>query len=89
VAEVFTMVKNICLAVVLMTMAGVAFADEDGEHSNKCFHILWFDVCPPSDKHVPPVTAPEIDPSSAVAGLTLMMGGLAVLRGRRSKITKQ
>jgi hypothetical protein len=32
----------------------------------------------------PPVVhrAPEIDPASALAGLTLLAGGLAVLRGR-------
>jgi hypothetical protein len=29
------------------------------------------------------VSAPELDPSSAIAGLTLLMGGLAVLRGSR------
>jgi hypothetical protein len=29
------------------------------------------------------VRAPEIDPSSAASGLTLLLGGLAVLRGRR------
>jgi hypothetical protein len=29
--------------------------------------------------------APEIDPAGAMAGLTLLAGGLAVLRGRRSK----
>jgi len=29
--------------------------------------------------------APEVDPASAAAGLTLLMGGLVVLRGRRSK----
>jgi hypothetical protein len=29
--------------------------------------------------------APEIDPTGAMAGLTLLAGGLAVLRGRRSK----
>lgn len=78
------MVRNIGLALALMTMAGVASARD----SDKCFHILWFDFCPPSEKHEP-VKAPEIDPSSAMAGLTLMLGGLAVLRGRRSKITKE
>ncbi|HEV2268380.1 MAG TPA: hypothetical protein VGR92_02880 [Steroidobacteraceae bacterium] len=31
------------------------------------------------------VQAPELDPASAVAALTLMSGGLAVLRGRRTK----
>ncbi len=30
-------------------------------------------------------TAPEIDPASAIAGLTMLAGGLAVIRGRRTK----
>jgi hypothetical protein len=30
--------------------------------------------------------APEVSPSSAASGLTLLLGGLAVLRGRREKI---
>jgi hypothetical protein len=77
-------VRKIALALALMTMAGAASAKD----SDKCMHILWFDFCPPSEKH-DPVKAPEIDPSSAMAGLTLMLGGLAVLRGRRSKITKE
>jgi len=37
---------------------------------------------PPDLRHF--VRAPEIDPSSAIAGLTLLTGGLAVLRSRRS-----
>jgi hypothetical protein len=31
------------------------------------------------------VGAPEIDPSSAISGVTLLLGGLAVIRGRRNK----
>lgn len=31
------------------------------------------------------VAAPEIDPASAVSGLTLLLGGLVVLRGRESR----
>jgi hypothetical protein len=31
----------------------------------------------------PAAKAPEIDPASAVSGLTLLLGGVAVLRGRR------
>jgi hypothetical protein len=31
------------------------------------------------------VSAPEIDPASALGALTLLGGGLLVLRGRRSK----
>ena len=30
-------------------------------------------------------TAPEIDPAGALSGLTLLLGGLAVVRGRRLK----
>jgi hypothetical protein len=32
-----------------------------------------------------PVAAPEIDPASAMSALTLLAGGLAVVRGRKSK----
>jgi hypothetical protein len=34
-------------------------------------------------RHHEPVPAPEIDPSAAASALTLLMGGLAVLRSRR------
>jgi len=40
------------------------------------------------DVYTAPVAAPEIDPSSAMAGLTLLGGGLATLRGRRFKSKK-
>jgi len=33
----------------------------------------------------PTVTAPEIDPASAMSGLVMLMGGLAVMRGRRDR----
>jgi len=33
----------------------------------------------------PPTAAPEIDPTSAASGLTLLMGGLVVLRGRKQQ----
>jgi hypothetical protein len=36
-----------------------------------------------------PVTAPEIDPASAMGGLTLLAGALAVLRGRRALVRQQ
>jgi hypothetical protein len=32
-----------------------------------------------------PVKAPEVDPASAMGALTLLVGGLAVLRGRSVK----
>lgn len=31
------------------------------------------------------VAAPEIDPAGALSGLTLLLGGLAVVRGSRAK----
>jgi hypothetical protein len=32
---------------------------------------------------IAPTAAPEIDPTSAASGLALLLGGLAVLRGRK------
>ena len=32
--------------------------------------------------------APEIDPASAVSGLTLLLGGIAVLRGRKVRASE-
>jgi len=40
---------------------------------------------PPGFRPPRPVAAPEIDPASAMAGLTLLAGGLAVLRRRRGR----
>ncbi len=43
---------------------------------------------PPCCKNPPPpccMKAPEIDARSAIAGLTLLAGSLAVIRGRRAK----
>lgn len=31
------------------------------------------------------VLAPEIDPESAAAGLTLLLGGLAIMQGRKKR----
>jgi hypothetical protein len=87
-ARGLTVIKKVGLALALLTMASLASAK--GPDSAQCVHILWFDFCPPTNNHDPqPVKAPEIDPSSAMAGLTLMLGGLAVLRGRRAKISKE
>jgi len=72
-----------------MAMAGVASASEErGERSDQCVHIFRFAFCPPSN-HPSPVKAPEIDPASAMAGLAMLAGGLAVLRGRRRVNSKE
>jgi hypothetical protein len=74
------MVRQICLAALLVTMAGVASAGD------KCEHFFGFEWCMPDfDPKPPTVRAPEIDPASAMTGLTMLAGGLAVLRGRRRK----
>lgn len=47
-------------------------------------HSFWFFGRNRKDpKH--PVAAPEIDPASALSGLTLLAGGLLVIRGRRAQ----
>lgn len=76
------MARKFCFVAVLMTMASVASAKE-----GSCYQILWFEICssPPSA----PVRAPEIDTASTMAGLTMLAGGLAVLRGRRRKPTQE
>jgi hypothetical protein len=85
------MVKKLGLAILLTTLAGVASATPPGVTCKTEYFWGFFpyEVCTvdPSHKHHP-VAAPEIDAASAVAGLTFMVGGLAMLRGRRSKITK-
>jgi LPXTG-motif cell wall-anchored protein len=85
-SRTYTVVRKIGLAVVLMAMTGVASAGGPG--SSNCFHILWLDFCPWTPSPAP-VQAPELDPASAMAGLTMLAGGLAVLRGRRKKNDKE
>ncbi len=79
------MLKKISLAVALMSIAGVASANP----GSKCVNFIIFEWCPAPPSNPSPLKAPEIDPSSALAGLSLLAGGLAVLRGRRSKNSKQ
>ena len=79
------MVKKFALSLALMTMAGIASASNAGSGSG-CYWILWWEVCPGPTSSPPGSTkAPELDPASAMAGLSLLAGGLAVLRGRREK----
>jgi hypothetical protein len=62
-------------ATLLMMVSGFAVADRGG-----------IPACPPTSNN-PACTesAPEIDPASTVSALTLLLGGLAVLRGRKSR----
>ena len=78
------MAKKIGLVVLLVSFASVASArpfshlfcqpdSKQGQVTNSCGVIGGG-----------PTATPEIDPASAMAGLTLLLGGLAVLRGRRA-----
>jgi hypothetical protein len=83
------MVRKFAAAILLTTVAGIASASVIPPGATCTTHwflgFIPYEVCtnnPPAN----PVKAPEIDAASAVAGLTLMIGALAVLRGRRGKI---
>ena len=85
------MVRKIALGILLASIAGAASAipspgSGGGFVCTKESFWLWtWENCEKSKKTV---AAPEIDPASAMGGLTLMVGGLLVLRGRRSKVSK-
>jgi len=78
-------IRKIGLALALMTVTGVASAS--GGNSERCIQpIPWLPAfCFPASGPSQPTRtqAPEIDPASAMAGLTMLAGGIAVLRGRR------
>jgi hypothetical protein len=78
----FVMGKKLALAILLASVAGVASADSDGRicKTEYFLGIFPYEVC---TFPKPVVAAPEIDAASTSAGLTLMVGALAVLRGRR------
>jgi hypothetical protein len=68
------MSKLIGMLVSMLAVVGVARADsgnDEGDRDHKHHHH--------------PVAAPEIDPAAAGSALTLLAGGLAVVRGRRKK----
>jgi len=59
-------------------MVGAAFAGQFAPVAH-----VGFAVAPHLATGV--TSAPEIDPAGALSGLTLLLGGLAVVRGRRVK----
>lgn len=69
--------------------------DQRGDQFEDWFYATWgqvFGLTDPDSGHSGSsggsggsVAAPELDPAAALAALTLLTGGLAVLRGRRSK----
>jgi hypothetical protein len=64
------MLKIILGIIMALSVGGLAAFEYDHSHH-------------PSQPH--PTVAPEIDPAGAMSAFTLLAGGLAVLRGRRSR----
>lgn len=83
-----TVIRKLGLAVALLTFSGIASAGSSGN----CTPIWWLAFLENCKNPAPAPThlsAPEFDAASAFAALTLMAGGLAVLRARRIKIPKE
>ena len=79
------MVRKFVLGILLASIATTASAlQTENCKIEWILGIIPIEICTPPD-HKKTVVAPEIDPASAMAGLTLMVGGLAVLRSRRKK----
>ena len=76
------MLKEIGITVLLVALSGVASAK--GSCKPEQFWELTSDACTPVHHPISATAvAPEIDPASATAALTLVIGGLAVVRSRR------
>lgn len=72
--------QTLTLVILLLGVTGIARADhDDGRRSAHESHERFH-----SNRGSPSIQAPEIDPASMVAALTLLGGALAVLRARRS-----
>jgi hypothetical protein len=67
------------IALLLLATSGVATAGQGRDRRDGDTFRL------PKHLSFTAIRAPEIDPASVIAGLSLLGGGLAVLRGRRSK----
>jgi hypothetical protein len=91
------MIKALGMALLLVAVANVASAKQQG---NDPINTFVSDVCnkyPELDAHIDStalckgkvITAPEIDAASAMAGMTILLAGLAVVRGRRAKTSKE
>lgn len=70
--------RKIVLALALMTLAGAVHAS-----GARRGHELQTSRPAEQSESDAVAKAPEIDPASAMAGLTLLAGGLVVLRGRK------
>ena len=93
--DVKKVVKKLALTAVFLFAAGAASASPVGKQTCGWEEVKitigdWSFKIPEWEctRAPPVVSAPEMDPTSAIAALTLMLGTLAVLRGRRAKSPK-
>ena len=70
--------------ITLVSLSGIAAADDGGDRDTHRFGDTPEHSFHERDNDRP-FQAPEIDPSSAMSAMTLLFGGLAVLRGRIAK----
>jgi hypothetical protein len=87
--------RTLALTTVFLFAAGVASATGTGTETCRWEEVkitifgISFEIPEWECTKTPGViAAPEMDPTSAIAALTLMLGSLAVLRGRRAKTAK-
>lgn len=85
------MLKSLAIGLLTLTAAvsTAAFAGGQGapplnQGGLICWILPWVCERPPHQPGGGVAAAPEIDPAEAAAALTLLAGGLAALRGRRS-----
>jgi len=78
------MVRKIALGLLLATIATAASAKTETCKIEWLFGFIPIEHCVKS-QHPATVAAPEIDARSAMAALTLLLGGLVVLSSRRQK----
>jgi len=71
-------------AVLIISLGGITAANATVSSSSCGFIAELLGLCKPGPSG-PPARAPEIDPAGALSGLSLLVGGLAVVRGRKKK----
>jgi hypothetical protein len=75
--------RNVLVAILLLGASGAAVAGhDDSGMGSRDFHDGW--VQQRESRDATTTQAPEIDPASLIAAMTLLGGGLIVMRGRRA-----
>lgn len=85
------MLKSLAIGLLTLTatvstaaFAGTTTGSAAPGESILCYILPFLCAAPPGSGGGKVTSAPEIDPASAAAALTLLAGGLAALRGRRA-----